>query len=287
MFPRRHNPILIAIAFSLLVVGFSYWFSHRGIETSEIGENTLERSNAVGDAIRGIEPTDHILGNPTAPIVFIVYSDFSCTYCKEYHKTLRTLMRFYGPNGEVAIVFRHMPFVQLHPEAPMYALASECVAQEKGSTGFWNFGDKLFEAADPLKPLGAAELVLLAEKVGVDRQTFVACMRSNELMTVVESDFNEALGAGIKGTPYTIIDDPIGRTTYEGTQTFRVLAEGIQTTLRTLNIDELASPSTGSYMQDFDALAEPVTPTPTGTSSTATTTPLQKQSSILDGIIEE
>jgi len=285
MFPRRHKPILFSLAFSLLVVGFAYWYAHReqSVEQTVVEENS--QSNVVGYDIRGLEPTDHILGNPEAPILFIVYSDFACPYCKSYHKALKTLMRLYGTSGEVALVFRHLPFVQLHPESPMYALASECVAQEKGSVGFWKFADEIFEVADPLKPLTAAELVLIAEKVGVTRQSFVACMRSNELMQVVERDFQEAIDAGVQGSPFTIVDDPIGRTSFEGEQSFRTMAEAVQLTLRSANIEHVESPSSASYMADFDSL------TPTSTSNVATssvaTSSTHVQGSILDGIITE
>lgn len=286
MFLRRHKPILSSILFSLFVVGFAYWYAHREQTVPELSQVTEDtHQDVVGYDIRGLEATDHILGNPEAPILFIVYSDFSCPYCKSYHKALKTLMRLYGSSGEVALVFRHLPFVQLHPESPMYALASECVAQEKGNVGFWKFVDEIFEAADPLQPLTAAELVLLSEKVGVTRQSFVACMRSNELMEVVERDFQEAIDAGVQGSPFTIIDDPVGRTSYEGELSFRTMAEAVQTTLRSQNIEHLESPSAGSFMADFDSLDTSASTTATSTRPAATST--QKQSSILDGIISE
>ena len=275
MFVRRYNPILVSVVLSLCVVGFTYWYTHRGTRLDNVDPSENAPQGAVVDTLPSMNANDHILGNPTAPVVFIVYSDFACPFCKEYHETLRALMRVFGPSGKVAIVFRHMPFVQLHPEAPMYALASECVAQEVGNAGFWKFADALFEVSDPLKAQSAAELVLLAEKAGATRQTFVSCMRSNELMAVVEKQFNEEIEAGVKGSPFTIVDDENGRTSLEGAQTLRSLAESIQMTLRIMSIDELASPSESenSFIADFDALdAEMATSTFSSTTATSTRT---------------
>ena len=270
MFTRSHKPILVAVVISLCVVGFTYWYTHRDSNIENTSKDDVE-NNIIIDDLPRMSADDHVLGNPSAPMVFIVYSDFACPYCKEYHKTLRTLMKVFGPSGKIAIVFRHMPFVQLHPEAPMYALASECVAEEVGNSGFWKFADELFTLSDPLKPLTAAELVVLAEKAWATRQTFVACMRSNELMARIEQQFNEVIDAGVKGSPFTLVDDEHGRYSYEGAQTFRSIAESIQTTLRIMSIDELEAPSASqnSFVADFDALSEVAT---SSVSTTATTT---------------
>ncbi|KKS37387.1 MAG: Periplasmic thiol:disulfide interchange protein DsbA [Parcubacteria group bacterium GW2011_GWD2_42_14] len=272
MFTRSHKPIFVAIVISLSVVGFTYWYTHR-----DLGENASEENGTANIAVNdlpGMSADDHVLGNPSAPMVFIVYSDFACPFCKEYHETLRTLMRVFGPSGKIAIVFRHMPFVQLHPEAPMYALASECIADEVGNSGFWKFADELFTVSDPLKPLTAAELVVLAEKAGATRQTFVACMRSNELMDRIEQQFNEVISVGVKGSPFTLVDDEHGRYSYEGAQTFRSMAESIQTTLRIMSIDELEPPSASqkSFVADFDALSEVATSSASTTTATSTST---------------
>jgi len=277
MFTRSHTPILVAVIISLCVVGFAYWYTHRDLKDENTSEENSTATIAVDD-LPGLSADDHILGNPSAPMVFIVYSDFACPFCKEYHETLRTLMKVFGPSGKIAIVFRHMPFVQLHPEAPMYALASECVAQEVGNSGFWKFADELYTLSDPLKPLTAAELVVLAEKAGATRQTFVACMRSNELMARVDHQFNEVIDAGVKGSPFTIVDDGHGRYSYEGSQTFRSMAVSIQTTLRIMSIDDLEAPSAAqnSFVADFDALVATSSVSTTTATSTSTATSSQR-----------
>lgn len=286
MFTRRNKPIIISIALSLFVVALTYWYTHqktevRNVEIPARGETVV---NSAVDALPSLSMDDHVLGNPGATMVFVVYSDFACPFCKDYHETLRTLMRLFGPSGKVAIVFRHMPFVQLHPEAPMYALASECVAQEVGNSGFWKFADELFTVSDPLKPLTAAELVVLAEKSGATRQAFVACMRSNELMSVVEEHFTEIIDAGVTGSPFTIVDGPHGRASFEGAQTLRSLAEVIQTSLRIMSIDDLEPPSGAhkSFVSDFDALDDEIATSSASATTTSSVGSTSTPPSLLD-----
>lgn len=270
---RKNLPILIAGLLSIAVIVFSIWY----VRTKDEREAAKNQPPAPSlDSARGIVEDDHILGNPGAPIVFYVYSDFSCPYCKDFHKSMKLLLELFGKDGNVAWVFRHTPFVQLHPESPMYALASECVAEEAGNVGFWKFADDLFEQANPLKPYTAAELVTVAESAGADRQTFVACMRENKYMGHVESEFQEAMAAGAKGTPFTIIETPSGRTSYQGAQSFKAMAIAVQTAIRTLESDgQLHTPSEKSdFTQDFQALEGGTTTIPAATPTAATSSSL-------------
>lgn len=276
---QRKSPLVFAGIVSILIISIAAFFLLKDRDAAEVPQSPEVQNEQNLSAVRNISEDDHILGNPAAPIVFYVYSDFSCPYCKDYHETLTTLMKLYGNDGQFAWVFRHIPYVQLHPEAPMYALASECVAQETGNEGFWKFSDELFEKIDPLIPLGAADLVVIAEEAGATRQNFVTCMRSNELMNKVEEDFNEAVAAGAKGSPYTVVQTADKRSVYQGAQKFRALALALQAAIRSQGITELKSPASslegGSSIADqFEALEQ----------DKSTTT--ETSESILDGITE-
>ncbi len=297
---QKYRFIVFTFFVCLAVIGLVYAKYHGIAKDAEQEQEAAAEQAALEDLsfVRGIQPDDHILGNPKAPIVFFVYSDFGCTYCKDYHKTMRLLTQVYGGDGKMAWVFRHLPYVQLHPEAPMYALASECVASELGNDAFWAYTNLLFENADPLNPLSASTLVELAASVGVNRQTFVTCMRSNELMDGVQEDFEEGMTAGAQGTPYTIVETPDGRFVYQGAQPYRVLAIALQDAVRAYGVNEIMSPDKSSsvgreYMNDFDAMfasttasTSSSTPTPTPTPVT-TPAPSSGAGSILDGIITD
>ena len=85
---------------------------------------------------------DHIRGSIDAEVVLVEFSDLDCPFCKQLHPTLKRLVDEY--DGRVAWVYRHYPLEQLHPNAPLLAEASECVAQIKGNDAFWEFIDRYF-----------------------------------------------------------------------------------------------------------------------------------------------
>jgi len=286
MISRKHLPILIALLISALIIGVSFYLVNRGDGDTE--SLSMDNVSEPEIDIPPIAADDHVLGNPNADIVLYVYSDFGCPHCKKYHETLHTVIDFYASDGRVAWVFRHMPLIQLHPNAPMYAHASECVAEDAGTAGFWKYADALYELADPLAPAEAAQLVLVAEQIGVQRNKFVSCMQSNRHMDHIEAEFQEAVDAGADGTPYTVITLHNQTVALEGAQDFRTLAAAIQTVLRTLDAIEsgtIESPSAAT--QSPTPFSEQFKELDTSTSSDATTKPASSSSpSILDGIVD-
>jgi protein-disulfide isomerase len=252
--PKKNNPkLIVASVFAILIIGASFWYTQLRNQ-EELPVLTEENSTEVQrlDRVRPIQTDDHIRGNPDAKLVYVVYSDFACPFCKDYHNTMKLIVSQFGKNGDVAWVFRHMPIVQLHPRSPIYALASECVAQKGGNTAFWNFADALFEAVKPDEDVSAEELITLAQKAGVDKDEFTACMDSDELTQGIQDDFDEIVMVGAKGTPFTVVITPAERATIAGIRPFVPLASVTKTMLRTVGATSIESPdSAGSPGDQF------------------------------------
>lgn len=240
--PRRPNTLVIAILIAGAIIAGAIYVTRRDNNNPSALLPTGE-NNSLLDAVRPVEADDHVWGNPNAPIVLVTYSDFSCPFCKEYHQALHQVIDLYGRDGKIAWVFRHIPIVQMHAEAPMYALASECVAKHGGNQAFWTFSDALFAAIDvDVKP-GTEELLTLAEQAGIERQIFTSCMRENALMEAVEEDFDEAVAAGAQASPFTVVIAPDGRSSFEGSRPFSVLGPAIKIAVDAVGATELRSPS--------------------------------------------
>ncbi len=86
---------------------------------------------------------DWIIGEETARITVIEYSDIDCPYCKKFHKSTANMRADYA--DDVRWVFRHMPIDGLHPGAREKAEAAECVGEIGGGISFWKYIDTLFE----------------------------------------------------------------------------------------------------------------------------------------------
>lgn len=162
-------------------------------------------SKSIGDtaSVRPVSASDHILGNPAAPVVIIEYSDFDCDFCKGFHDTLRQIVANEGASGKVAWVFRHFPLSEIHPNARAHARAAECAASTSGDEAFWKFSNALF-AAQPADPSRYGEL---ASSIGISGDGFASCYSSasTALDARITADRQNALEIGATGTPYSII----------------------------------------------------------------------------------
>ncbi len=143
---------------------------------------------------------DHLRGSVDAPIVLVEYSDFQCPYCNVIHPTLKRIVD--ESNGQIAWVYRQLPLTSIHPEAQPSAEASECVAEQLGSAGFWQFADILF--ANQAK-LGSAYYAEVAKGLGADPAKFAACAASGKYADKIATDTTEAQSNGGSGTPFTVV----------------------------------------------------------------------------------
>ena len=98
------------------------------------------------DKVEPVSDKDHLLGNPSAPVKIVEYSDLDCPFCKTFHATLQQIMEDYGKQGKVAWVYRHFPLAQLHPDAPRKAEATECATELGGQQAFWALTDQIMSA---------------------------------------------------------------------------------------------------------------------------------------------
>ena len=143
---------------------------------------------------------DHIVGSLDAPIVLVEYSDFQCPFCARIHPTLQQIVE--ESNGEIAWVYRHLPLESIHPEALPSAVASECIAKQKGNEAFWKFADAVF--ADQ-STMNAAEYMALAGQFGANVPQFSSCLSSGEFDALIDAQALDAQANGGTGTPFTVV----------------------------------------------------------------------------------
>lgn len=154
-------------------------------------------------AFRPVDASDHILGDPNAPVKIIEYSDLECPFCKRFHPTMQQVLEAY--NGQVAWVYRHFPLDSIHPKARREAEATECAAELGGNAKFWEYVEELFRITPSNNGLNLSLLPQIAESVGLDAAQFNTCLNSGKYEDKVDRDLQEAIAAGARGTPYSII----------------------------------------------------------------------------------
>lgn len=180
--------------------------------------------------IKPISEDDHILGNPSAPILFIEYADFECPFCKEFQVTMNKIMQDYGKTGKVAWVYRHFPLVDFHANAMDAALASECVASLGDNNKFWEFANLTYDQMpDSLTKDALKENAI---SLGIPEQDYLTCIASTETRAAVNSDIEDGKALANNddnfGTPYTIAITPNEIVPLVGSQPYRLFKEIIE-----------------------------------------------------------
>lgn len=171
--------------------------------SANLGESTQAKS------IRKVGADDHIRGSANAPVTIIEYSDLECPWCKVFHETLQQAMDDY--QGQIKWVYRHFPITQLHSKAPQEAQAAECAASIGGNEKFWAFIDRVFEVTPSNNGLDLSTLPSIAEDVGLSSETFKACLDKNNFESVVQADYEDAIVAGGRGTPHSVVISRSGK----------------------------------------------------------------------------
>lgn len=203
-YPRRSTmAIPVAIAIAGLFIGGAIFLSngeHR--QQAAVGGTGDKNTQKV---VPAVTDTDHILGNPKAPIVIVEYSDPECPFCKNFHQTMHRVIAEYGPSGNVAWVYRQFPLETLHSKAPQEAAATECASELGGNDAFWSYLDKLFEKTPSNNGLELSILPQIATEIGLPRSAFEACLSSGKYIGPMKQAFNDALAAGANGTPSSFV----------------------------------------------------------------------------------
>jgi protein-disulfide isomerase/uncharacterized membrane protein len=139
----------------------------------------------------------HTLGPRAAPIHLVVFSEFQCPFCAQLAPVLARLHKAYPT--DVAISFMHCP-LEGHDRSLPAARASECAAAENK---FWEFHDRLFEAAEDLSTDALEEHALA---LGLDREAYRECRVSATPTQAVRSAAQEARRLGITTVPSLFLD---------------------------------------------------------------------------------
>lgn len=212
----------VAIVIAGAIIGASVYLGARTIaggglpaSNGQANPQAGEPLAPSGDIVVGkVTSKDHLRGNPDAKVVIVEYSDLECPFCKMFHQTMNQAFSKYG--SEIAWVYRHFPLDQLHRKARKEAEATECVAELGGNQKFWAYVDKIFEVTTSNDGLPESELPKLAEQVGVNRAAFESCLASGRHAKVVQDHADDALAAGARGTPYSVIVTKDGNTPING-----------------------------------------------------------------------
>lgn len=219
------TPIAIVIGFGLIAAAI--YFSGMGTTTPSVtvGNQQIATTEST---IPAVTDKDYIRGNPNAPIMIVEYSDYDCPFCQVFHETMQQLMDEYALGGQVAWVYRQLPVVQLHPNAPKISEAALCVGKLAGNEGFWEFSDLVFNERGTNEPTNMTRLSDFATRAGAEKAAFDQCLQSGEMKDEVDASVAEGFGAGIQGTPHSVIMVGNQQAVIEGAQPYAAVRQIVE-----------------------------------------------------------
>lgn len=135
-----------------------------------------------------------ILGDRTAQVTLIVFSDFECPYCgRSARDVLPEVDRQYLRTGKVFLAWRHYPLSN-HKNALKAAEAAECAARDGK---FWALHDWAFQHQTELD---RPNLLAVAKTLGLEPTAFDACL-DGQVTAKVKADLDAAKTFAVTGTP--------------------------------------------------------------------------------------
>ena len=156
-----------------------------------------------------VGPDDYVLGPANAPVTYVVFKDFECSFCRfvaNQEKRLKTKYK-----EEVRWVYKNYPMnadcnwrmggERMHEGACRAAFAAYC-AHEQGK--FWVMHDTLYENQPKFSD---EELKGYAQKVGLDMAKYSECRASQRPLQKIKRDLALAAKMRIMGTPRIYVNN--------------------------------------------------------------------------------
>ncbi len=146
-------------------------------------------------------------GNPDAKITIVTFSDFQCPFCRREAFTVKPYLKEFEKN--VRVVFANYPLDSscnpvlkqpMHPVSCMAAKAAICAHRQNR---FWEMHDLIFTNQKKLSP---TLIERLSGEVGLDQNTFQACLASEDTATYLKEDVDAGNALEVHGTPSVFLN---------------------------------------------------------------------------------
>jgi protein-disulfide isomerase len=141
-------------------------------------------------------------GNPKAPVIVEVFSDFQCPGCKAFHDNdFPNIMKDYVVTGKVYVIYRYFP-LQMHPYGRTCA---EFVSAAARVGRYQRVADALFAQQSGIATLGNVEAVVDGVLTPTEAKTVKSLLKSPEVQHEIETDIEEGKAVPVPSTPSLLV----------------------------------------------------------------------------------
>ena len=156
------------------------------------------------------------LGDPKAPILIEVFSDFQCPACKRFHdEELPLLVKDYVAPGKAYLVYRYFPLKQHVYGRKAAELVCACAQLGKYAPA----ADILFAKQDTWSRDGKLDETLAAVLTPAEQKKVMALTKDPRVQNSIDHDLAEGQALPLASTPTVLV-------TYKS-RNFRLYGEGL------------------------------------------------------------
>lgn len=152
-----------------------------------------------------VQPSDHVMGDPKAPITVIEYASMTCPHCADFAvNTLPQVKKQFIDTGKVKWVFRDFPLDQ-------YAVRGSMLAECSGNDRYFALIEILFGSQRNWIKINdmdgtIAELGKIGRLAGISEADFKACMNNDTLVKSIVAERQGGEQLGVDSTPTFFIN---------------------------------------------------------------------------------
>nr|WP_115094860.1 thioredoxin domain-containing protein [Synechococcus sp. UW106] len=168
------------------------------------------------------------LGDATAPLTIVEFSDFECSYCRRFHEQVMPQLKSeYIDTGLIRFVHKDLP-LPFHPHALPAAAAARCASEQNS---YWDLYAALFDQQNCLNCKG---VLAIAAEEELNTAALQACMERKSTVALINANRSEASLHNISATPTFVI----GPTQSDGSLDGRVIEGALPWSTFKSTIDE-------------------------------------------------
>ena len=144
------------------------------------------------------------LGNPGAPLMFEIYSDFMCPHCKTLHENiLPAIVKDYVTSGKAYLIFREFP---LNIPQHVYSRPAAALAVAAARIGKYQIvSDALFKTQQSWSTTGKYWEVVAAVLTPDEQKKVQALANDPAVLAEVQRDVDRGTQAMVNQTPTLMI----------------------------------------------------------------------------------
>jgi protein-disulfide isomerase len=185
---------------AVAAIAAGVWFGTRPSSPGLVPTAVVQTADKA--TLLGVQATDHVLGDPKAPITLIEYASLTCPHCAHFSVVvLPELKKKWVDTGKVKLIYRDFPLDQTAFKAAQLA---KCLGNDK----YFGVVDMIFSTqptwAAASDPIGALSKSLRI--AGMDDAAVTACLANDKVQNDVIADYKGGETLGVNSTPTLFIN---------------------------------------------------------------------------------